>query len=127
MILGIGVDMVAVERMFKWLENTALMERYFTQGEITYVKNRGEGAAASLAARYAAKEAFGKALGRGLKGISLKDISVQVDGRGKPCFVLSGTAGEALKETGGTQVHLSLSHDASLAIAQVIIEGEDHG
>ena len=88
---------------------------------------KGRMLAASLAARFSAKEAFGKALGTGLKGIALKDIEVALDEHGKPDLVLRGSAEEALKQSRGGRVFLSLSHDATFAIAQVIIEEERHG
>lgn len=126
MILGIGIDMVAIGRFSKWLEDPRLMSRYFSQEEINYVQAKGLGASASLAARFAAKEAFGKALGCGLKGISLKDIRVVIGGSGKPELDISGTAEKAFLNSGGIKTHLSLTHDGNLALAQVIIEGEDH-
>ena len=124
MILGTGIDMVEIDRIRKWLEDPDLLERYFSLDEILYVQNRGKSAAASLAARFAAKEAFGKALGRGLKGIALKDIRVYSTSSGRPELHLDGSAEQALREAGGNRVHLSLTHDGSMAIAQVIIEGE---
>ena len=116
--------MVVIDRIRKWLEDPDLLERYFSADEILYVQNRGRSAAASLAARFAAKEAFGKALGRGLKGLALKDIRVFSDSSGRPVLQLDGSAEKALREAGGNRVHLSLTHDGSMAIAQVIIEGE---
>ena len=85
--------------------------------------SKGDGAAPSLAVRFSAKEAFGKALGTGLAGIELKDIAVVNDKTGRPFLKLSGTALQALKEKGGTAIHLSLSHEKTTAAAVVIIEG----
>ena len=119
--------MVAIERMSTWLKDRRLLDRYFSGDEIDYVLSRGKGAAASLAARFAAKEAFGKAMGSGLKGIALKDIRVKNGDYGRPELIISGTAEEAFRLLGGVRAHLSLTHDASLAVAQVIIEGEDYG
>ncbi len=127
MILGIGLDIVETGRVESWLGNKRLLNRYFSREEIQYVLARGAGAAASLAARFAAKEAFGKALGRGLAGLNLRDIEVCPDQRGRPRLVLRETALEALKACGGGEVFLSLSHENSLAAAQVIIEEEDSG
>jgi len=122
LIRGTGIDIVDVGRMVSWLDDPGLLERYFSPREIDYVRSRGKGAPASLAARFAAKEAFGKALGRGLKGISLRDIEVTADRHGRPELSVTGRAEKALRENGGNRIHLSLSHDATMAIAQVIIE-----
>ncbi len=127
MILGIGIDMVDIGRIESWLQDQALMNRFFSAEEVEYINNRGKGAAPSLAARFAAKEAFGKALGSGLSGIVLKDIMVKRNADGKPDLAVEGTALKALQRAGGERVHLSLSHEGNLAVAQVLIEGESHG
>jgi holo-[acyl-carrier protein] synthase len=121
-IKGTGVDIVDIERIRNWLNKEILLMRYFSREEIDYIQSKGKNAAASLAARFAAKEAFGKALGTGLKGIALKDIEVVLDPRGKPDLLLRGSASRALEYNGGGVVFLSLSHDSTLSIAQVIIE-----
>ena len=85
--------------------------------------NEKEAWALSLSAvRFAAKEAFGKALGTGLAGIELKDIAVVNDKTGRPFLKLSGTALQALKEKGVASIHLSLTHEKTTAAAVVIIE-----
>jgi holo-[acyl-carrier protein] synthase len=122
MIIGTGIDLVDIERIQGWLDNRPLMTRYFSDSEIDYVLSRGKSAAPSLAARFAAKEAFGKALGTGLKGITLKDIEVILDSNGKPELILRGSAEDALLKNKGGRVFLSLSHDSTLSVAQVIIE-----
>ncbi len=125
MILGTGLDIIDVNRIKPWLENAALLERYFSKEEIAYVRTRGAGAASSLAVRFAAKEAFGKALGLGLGGFALKDIEVCHDEKGCPRLVVRDRALKALKECGGGRIFLSLSHDASFGAAQVIIEEKE--
>ncbi|QEN07835.1 holo-ACP synthase [Oceanispirochaeta crateris] len=127
MIRGTGIDIVDIQRIREWLNNTDLLKRYFSDDEISYVQSKGHHASASLAARFAAKEAFGKALGTGLRGIRLKDIEVVLDPNGKPELHLKGSALEALKQNGAGAVFLSLSHDSSLSIAQVIIEEASGG
>ncbi len=122
MILGTGIDIVDNGRIESWLEDNALMERYFSRSEIEYVLGKKKSAAASLAARFAAKEAFGKALGTGLHGISLRDIEVVPEPGGRPSLHLKGSARDALDRAGGGKVFLSLSHDSVFSIAQVIIE-----
>ena len=124
MIAGIGVDIVHVHRMKKWMTNTGLLERYFNSEELIAVQKKNKGADLSLAARFAAKEAFGKALGTGFEGIILKDINVINKHNGQPEIKLSGTAKEAMNRKGASIIHLSLSHERDNAIAMVVLEYE---
>lgn len=124
MIYGIGTDLVQIKRMASW-ESSPICERFFHPAELAWVRGRGTGALASMAARFAAKEAFGKALGLGLKGISLRDIEVQRSQGGRPLLVLHGSAQAALTPLGRTRVHLTLGHEAEYAIATVLIEIEE--
>ncbi|MDR0785791.1 MAG: holo-ACP synthase [Treponema sp.] len=121
-MLGIGVDVVRVERFKRWLEKPLLLERFFHAEELAVVLSRGAGKTQSLAARFAAKEAFGKALGTGLAGLSLKDVYVKNNENGKPELILRGAAKAALETSGAKQAHLSLSHEKDYAVAVVAIE-----
>ena len=124
MIYGIGTDIVAVDRFQRFIDagNSALLERLFTQDERTGCERRKD-AASCLAARFAAKEAFLKALGTGLRdGISWLDMEVSNDALGKPELTLSGKATEQFKARELIKVHLSLSHDGGSAIAMVVLE-----
>ncbi|MDR0645013.1 MAG: holo-ACP synthase [Treponema sp.] len=121
-MLGIGVDIVRVGRFERWLEKPVLLERFFHAEELAIALSRGAGRAPSLAARFAAKEAFGKALGSGLVGLSLKDICVKNDEHGKPELALSGTAKAVFEASGAQRVHLSLSHEKDYVIAITAIE-----
>ena len=122
MITGIGVDVVHANRMERWRNTPSLLERYFHPEELSEALSRGNGVDLSLAARFAAKEAFGKALGTGLAGIVLKDIMVKNRHNGQPEIIVFGTAQEALKRSGATRVHVSLTHETSNAIAMVVLE-----
>ena len=124
MIAGIGVDVVHVHRMRRWRNIPGLLERYFHPDELSVVLEKGNGNAAdlSLAARFAAKEAFGKALGTGLAGIVLKDIMVKNKHNGQPEIQVFGTALAALKQMGDTLIHVSLTHERDNAIAMVVLE-----
>lgn len=122
MIAGIGIDIVRVSRIERWLHIPGLVERYFHPVEIEASRSRGLGQAPSLAARFAAKEALGKAMGTGLARIKLKDILVRNDRSGKPFFILEGTAAERFQAFGGGTIHCSLSHESENAVAMVIIE-----
>jgi holo-[acyl-carrier protein] synthase len=121
-IIGIGVDIVQVSRLERWMANPGLLERYFHPRELSAALSRGRGAVRSLAARFAAKEAFGKALGTGLMGIVLKDIMVLNKDNDRPEIELRGTALAALRRSGAARVHISLSHEQDYAVAMVVLE-----
>jgi holo-[acyl-carrier protein] synthase len=120
MITGVGIDIVDIRRMERWKNNLKLLERYFNAVELPYILSQKN--ALSLAARFAAKEAFGKALGTGLTNIVLKDIMVINQENGKPELYLTGTARSAMDKTGADKAHISLSHERDNAVALVILE-----
>ena len=122
MINGIGVDIVEVKRMERWLGNTKLLERYFHTDELTLASTRKNTAAQTLAARFAAKEAFTKALGTGFEKINLKDIMVYNRENGKPEIKLFASAKRALEKSGSCKVHISLTHEKENAIAMIVLE-----
>jgi holo-[acyl-carrier protein] synthase len=122
MIIGIGIDVVHVDRLLRWRNIPGLLERYFHPDELRAALAKGGGANLSLAARFAAKEAFGKALGTGLTGIVLKDVMVENHHNGKPEIRVFNTALRALKKSGAARVHISLTHERDNAIAMVVLE-----
>jgi holo-[acyl-carrier protein] synthase len=122
-ILGVGIDVVHVERIRRWGGIAGLYDRYFHPEELKSALPRGEVGILSLAARFAAKEAFGKAVGTGLAGVRLRDIQVINNHNGKPEIVLHDTALARLGDSKGSRVHVSLTHERDNAIAVVVIEG----
>jgi len=114
--------MVQIQRLERWLAVPGLLERYFHPQELAAFLSKGEGRAHSLAARFAAKEAFGKALGTGLAGIVLKDIIVIKNCNGRPEIRVINTALGALEKSGANRVHLSLTHEHEYAAAMVVLE-----
>jgi len=122
LIIGIGVDMVQARRMERWGSVSGLLERYFHPEELAAALAKGYGATLSLAARFAAKEAFGKAIGTGLAGIVLKDIMVVNNLKGKPELRVYGTAQAALEKSGANRMHLSITHEKDNAVAMVVLE-----
>ena len=122
MITGIGVDIVNVQRMKRWRQIPGILERFFHPEELNAAFSRRGAADLSLAARFAAKEAFGKALGTGLNGIVLKDIMVINHHNGRPEIRIFGTALSALEKSGSNRVHVSLTHDRDSAVAMVVME-----
>ncbi len=126
-IVGIGLDLVKIERIRaladRWQER--FLARLYTEAERRYCFDRAS-PYASLAGRFAAKEAVLKAIGTGWSaGISWQDIQVLNDGSGKPVAHVQGRAGALLQEAGVTDIHISLSHDADYAIAQVVLTKEN--
>ena len=125
MVIGLGIDVVKVERLRYWMDKKDLLDRFFHPDELQDAYDRGPGAVMSLAVRFAAKEAYGKALGTGLRGFSLTDIQVKNNELGKPEMVLYGNAKAALEHFGGTRVLISLTHEEDNGIAIALIEGEN--
>ena len=125
MIIGLGIDVVHTQRLRRWKRIPGLFERFYHPQELRQCLARGEASGLlSLAARFAAKEAFGKALGSGLKGFSLREIAVMNDERGKPIMHLHGDAARELRRIGGERVHISPSHEKDNSLAVVIIEAD---
>jgi len=122
-ILGIGVDLIQVQRMDRWVDQPRLIARFFHPGELEDARRRGKSMALSLAVRYAAKEALGKAMGIGLQHFALKEVQVVNNKMGKPEILLHGQASKTFAKFGGTKIHLSLTHELDNAIAMVVIEG----
>ena len=121
-VVGIGVDVVDVARLARALSRTPrLADRLFTDAE----RRRSDGAPRSpegLAARFAAKEAVAKALGAP-GGLGWTEAEVVVDGRGRPSLRVHGAVARAAEQAGVRRWHVSLSHDAGVAVAQVVAEG----
>jgi holo-[acyl-carrier protein] synthase len=125
LIIGTGIDIAEIARFGRFVaeNNQSLLKRLFTPLELEYCLARRL-SAQHFALRFAAKEAFLKALGTGLRnGINWLDMEVRNDDLGKPVLRFSGKAAEALAAAGGQNCHLSLSHDAGCAVAMVVLEG----
>jgi holo-[acyl-carrier protein] synthase len=115
MIVGVGIDVVDIGRFEEALERTpTLRERVFTEQE-------RERPLASLAARFAAKEALAKALGAPT-GMHWLDAEVVNEASGNPQFEIRGTVLARAHDLGAKTVHVSLSHDAGIASAVVVLE-----
>jgi holo-[acyl-carrier protein] synthase len=114
-IVGVGIDVVDISRFEESLRRTpGLAERLFTADEAGRPL-------ASLAARFAAKEALAKALGAP-NGLAWHDAEVVSESSGRPLLSLRGTVAAHAAELGAVHVHLSLSHDAGIASAVVVLE-----
>lgn len=125
MIRGIGVDIVKVDRIEQAVERWGyrFLKRIFTAAEIERCQQRAR-PAQCLALRFAAKEAFAKALGLGMrKGLRWRDIEVVHDHLGKPDLLLYNQAQRLLEAMEASRTWLSLSDERESALAVVVLEG----
>ncbi|HWK36893.1 holo-ACP synthase [Sphingomonas sp.] len=135
MIIGLGSDLCSIERIQSSLDRfgTRFEARVFTDVEVAKAKRRPLNYAATLAKRFAAKEAFSKAVGTGFKrGVFMRDIGVVNAPSGAPTLALTGGAQarlDAIIPAGHlARVHLTLTDDHPWAQAFVVIEAvPDHG
>jgi holo-[acyl-carrier protein] synthase len=124
MIIGVGIDHARIERVRDLLERhpERSRDRLFTDAERRACEGR-QRVPECYAARFAAKEAFVKALGTGLReGMRWTDIEVSTNADGRPELVLHREAASSLERVGGGRVHLSFTHEGGVAAAIVVIE-----
>jgi holo-[acyl-carrier protein] synthase len=124
MIVGTGVDIAEVPRVAAAIERFGerFLKRIFTENEIRYCESKAN-RVERYAARFAAKEAALKAIGTGWKrGVAWRDVEVTREPGGRPTMTFHGKAAEFAGKLGMKRAHVSLSHTAEHAIAQVILE-----
>ncbi len=121
MIVGLGIDVCSIERMRKALERHG--DRFFARicSERERADLTGREAATALSGRFAAKEAFAKALD-GARGVAWHDCEVRRAESGRPMLELKGTALACVEKFGADKWHVSISHDAGVAVAVVVLE-----
>jgi holo-[acyl-carrier protein] synthase len=122
-VVGLGTDIVSIARIAALVERHGprFLDRVFRPGEQAVLARVGTAAMAGLAARWAAKEAFVKALGPRATGVPYRDVEVVRGADGEPRLRLHGAAARALVAAGATAAHVSLSHERDHAIATVIL------
>lgn len=128
-IIGIGIDVVHVERIERALERwrDGFAKRVFTEGELAYCMSKKR-PGMHLAARFGVKEAVMKAFGTGWSGgVKWTDVEVVREDSGRPGVVLGGRLKELAAEMGVTKALISFSHDGGYAVAQAVITGEASG
>lgn len=118
-MLSVGTDILEIARIEKNLNNPRFLKKVFSESELSELEKRGF-PAQTAAAYFCAKEAFSKALGTGIKGFSLHEVSVCYSPSGQPYLSFSGNAKE-LYEICGSNHALSLSHCQEYATAVVIL------
>jgi holo-[acyl-carrier protein] synthase len=126
-IVGIGVDIIEVERvqraLTRPLTGTRFRQRVFTETEIAYCESRGRPRYQSYAARFAAKEAVMKAMGTGWnRNVGWSEIEVVRKRGHAPAIMLHGKTARFARGCDVARIHLSISHTATLAIAYAIAE-----
>ncbi len=125
MIFGIGIDIIEVARIERQLlkASKAFEQKIFTNKEIEYCNSKLKNKAQNYAVRFAAKEAFFKAIGTGWRdGLNWKEIEVENDELGKPSIILYGNSKKLIDNNKITRIHVSLSHIKEIAVAVVILE-----
>lgn len=125
MIIGVGIDLIEVDRIGRSLEKFGerFLNKILCKEEIAYCQSH-RNPAPFVAARFAAKEAISKAFGTGIGSeLGWLDVEVSHHPSGQPFFILHPPAQILLNKTGGTKVHLSISHTEKHATAVAIIEG----
>jgi len=122
-IFGAGIDLIEISRIRKSIKNKNFIDRIYSKSEIQQARSL-KNKSSFFAKRFAAKEAFSKAMGTGIsEGISFNEIMVVNNIKGKPSIKLSGkTKSVVLKKIKKAKVYLSLSDEITYAVAMVIIE-----
>lgn len=122
MILGIGIDLISIEKIAKSVKREAFQRKIFTPAEIAICESFSN-SAEHFAGKFAVKEALMKAIGKGIRQeVWFSQIEVLNRESGEPYLNLSGEAEQTLESLGGAQVQVSLAHSAGLAVAVVILE-----
>jgi holo-[acyl-carrier protein] synthase len=121
MIVGIGTDIVEINRMERICSGSRIPGRIFHVNEHMLVANRPQKAAGN----FAVKEAVVKVFGTGFSGVEANEIEVGREENGKPYIRLHGNAKRKAKELGITRWHVSISNTKTVAIAFVVGEGDD--
>ena len=123
MIFGLGVDIIEVDRIKRQIsKGDRFKERIYTSREIAYCEKK-KYKSQNYAARFAAKEAFFKAMGMGWRGgLTFKDVEIINDKLGKPAIIVHGKAKQLMTKEGIKHIHVSLSHIKNLATSIVTIE-----
>jgi holo-[acyl-carrier protein] synthase len=121
MIVGMGIDVCSIERMRRALERHG--DRFFSRicSEAERKDLSGRDVATALAGRFAVKEAFAKALD-GARGVGWHEVEVRREPSGRPTLTLHGNATAMVEKFGANKWHVSITHDAGVAIAVVILE-----
>ena len=121
MIIGIGTDIIEINRVRQAVGREIFKQKVFTPAEQNYCERRGKQKYSSYSARFAAKEAFFKALGTGIF-TKMTDVEVKNNSQGQPEIFLTGAAEKFSQDLGVKKIFLSLSHSKDFATAICVLE-----
>jgi holo-[acyl-carrier protein] synthase len=122
MIVGIGIDLIEVEKIAKDIHSSVYLHKVFTEAEIAACKG-AVNSAQRFAGKFAVKEAFMKAIGNGIRqGVWFLQIEVLNHENGQPYVQVNGEAKIRLSELGAANIHVSITHTKSAAAAVIILE-----
>lgn len=121
LIIGIGNDIVEIERIKKAMENVRFIERVFTQKEIEILEKKGVNKYSSYAGRFCAKEAVAKSFGTGIRDFNFTDIEILNDEFGKPYVIFYNSL---IEKNRNKKISISISHSKEYATAIAILEEE---
>jgi len=122
MIIGIGIDLVSINDFSQKLKSRSFIGKVFTETEIAYCESFAS-SSEHFAGKFAAKEAFMKAIGKGIQqGVWFQQIEVKNKQTGAPSLAITRQALEISNELGVAEIHLSISHSDGYAVALVILE-----
>jgi len=124
MIFGVGTDIIEISRIRKAVQRESFLKRVFTEKEIALCRDK-HNFFASLAVRFAAKEAVVKALGTGFRGCKWHEIEILEDPLGKPQVILHGKAWEMTRERGIVKLEVTMSHSKNYGVAFCAAEGRE--
>ena len=122
MVLGIGCDIIEVDRIKKAMAKDRFLCRYFTDREIELIKKRSVSCAHTAAGNFCAKEAVVKALGCGFGDIALKDVEILRNESGAPYALLHGGGRLLFEKLGASNLTVSISHSKGMAMAFAVVE-----
>lgn len=124
MIFGVGCDITKVSRFEKWVLSKDMIKRFYNESECISESAGLQRKCEFYASRFAAKEAFSKALGTGIRGFNLNEVFISKGDNKKPEIKVLGNAKKLLEEKCGEKykIHVSLSHEKEYALAFVAIE-----
>ena len=127
MIIGVGTDIIELEKVNNIIENESFMRKYFTSNELEYIlsKSTKETKIESAGALFSGKEAVSKAIGTGFRGFSPIDIEIIHLDNLKPVVKLSDKSQQIALDIGIRRVDISLSHSKKYAIAFAVAQGDD--
>lgn len=121
MIVGIGNDIIEIERIEKAISKEGFKNKVYTQKELENIEKRGD-RVETYAGIFSAKEAISKAIGTGVREFSLTDLEILNDDLGKPYVIVSEKLDKIIKDKKENyQIEISISHSKKYAIAMVII------